>query len=108
MTDQAVPQFHSMAEVQSAFKNEGSNWFSPSTMKWWRAKIESNLIGGRFFITSEQREPDTERRFSVRKVVRTKAGSLSIDTIGEFHSHETLAHARAALDETLTKEQKDA
>jgi hypothetical protein len=95
------PQFASMTEVKAAFDNEGNNWFSPNTMKWWRCKVESDLIGGRLFITSEQREPDTERKFSVRKVTRTKAGSLSVDTVGEFHGHETLASARAALDEAL-------
>ena len=96
-----APQFGSLAEVKAAFEAEDNGWFSKGTMAWWHSKIESDLAGGQFFITSEQREADTERKFSVRKVIRTKAGSLSIDTIGEFHSHETLAQARAALDEVI-------
>jgi hypothetical protein len=97
MSDQ--PQFHSIAEVNAAFDAEGSSWFKPATMKWWHSKIESGMIGGQFFITSEQREPDTERRFSVRKVTRDSNGRLSIDTVGEFHSHETRDDARRALEE---------
>ena len=97
-----APQFDSLAEVKAAFKAEDNGWFSKGTMEWWHSKIESQLIAGQFFITSEQREPDTERKFSVRKVTRSKAGSLSIDTIGEFHSHETLEQARQALDEEVS------
>lgn len=96
-----TPQFGSITEVEAAFEADDNGWFSEGTMAWWHSKIESPLIGGQYFITSEQREPDTERKFSVRKVTRTKGGSLSIDTIGEFHSHETLEQARAALDEVI-------
>ena len=99
-----APQFGSLAEVKAAFKAEGDNWFDKSVMEWWHSKVESQLIGGQFFITSEQRETDTERKFSVRKVIRTKAGSLSIDTSGEFHSHETLAQAHAALEEVRPRD----
>lgn len=95
------PQFASMTEVKAAFDTAGNNWFSPSTMKWWHSKVESDLIGGQFFITSEQRERDTERKFSVRKVGRDSNGGLSIDTVGEFHAHATLAQARRALDEEV-------
>jgi hypothetical protein len=104
MSDQ--PQFTSIPAVKAAFKAEGDNWFDKGTMEWWHSKIESDLIGGQFFITSEQREPDTERKFSVRKVIRAKAGNLSVDTIGEFHSHETLAQARQALDEVIQNDQQ--
>lgn len=101
-----APQFDSMPAVKAAFREDGSNWFSKGAMEFFHSKIESELVAGQFFITSEQREPDTERKFSVRKVTRTKAGSLSIDTIGEFHSHETLAQARAALNEVIQNDQR--
>ncbi len=31
----------------------GYNWFAPETMRWWKSKVESSLIKGRYFISSE-------------------------------------------------------
>lgn len=91
-------EFSSMAGVRAAFSAAGSYWFSKGAMQFFRTKIESSLIGGRYFITSEK-PPYDVRKFSVRKVVRHDNGSLTIETIGEFCSHETIQEAREALKE---------
>jgi hypothetical protein len=90
--------FTSMAAVRAAFSSAGNPWFSRDTMKWFNCKIESSLIGGRYFITSEQHD-DYPRLYSVRKVVRYENGGIGIDTIGEFQQHATLQAAREALKE---------
>lgn len=93
-------EFSSMAGVRAAFNSAGSEWFSRDTMKWFNCKIESSLIGGRYFITSEQHD-DYPRLYSIRKVVRNMeyTPSLSIETIGEFQQYATLQDAREALKE---------
>ncbi len=42
-----------MADVKAANEAAGYNWFSRDTMKFWKTRIESSLIGGRWFISSE-------------------------------------------------------
>lgn len=90
--------FDSMAAVRAAFSAAGNPWFSKDSMNWFKCKIESSLIGGRYFITSEE-PPYDVRKFSVRKIVRNENGSLAIENIGEFWSHETIQSAREALKE---------
>ena len=45
--------FKTMADVRAANKALGNHWFDTETMKWWKTCIESSLIAGRYFITSE-------------------------------------------------------
>ena len=45
--------FKTIADVRAANKAIGNNWFDRGTMKWWKSRIESSLIAGRYFITSE-------------------------------------------------------
>ncbi len=64
--------FKTMSEVKAANTAAGMCWFSRQTMKFWHSKIESGLLKGRYFITSEDsfaidgRTP--ERIFAVREV----------------------------------------
>lgn len=46
-------RFNSLADVKALNASAGYNWFSDETMKWWKSSVESTLIKGKFFITSE-------------------------------------------------------
>jgi len=98
-----------MAEVMVANERAGQFWFSPSTMRWFQSRVESELIDGRYFVTSEQQPMGYEddephpRLFTVR-VVSDKGAH--IETVGEFQQHATMDDALAAID-TLTEKAGD-
>jgi len=81
-------EFSTMAEVIKANREAGQHWFSDRTMAFFKSKIESELINGRWFVTSEEREG--QRRYSVREVTGDDA---YIHTVGEFWAYDTLAEA---------------
>lgn len=45
--------FKTLSEVKARNAANGYNWFSRDTMRHWKSRVESNLIAGRFFISSE-------------------------------------------------------
>jgi hypothetical protein len=92
-------EFTSMPAVKAAFNSSGSKWFTPGAMKWFNSKVESSLIGGRYFITSERYESGEPKRFNVRKVVRESDGRLDIETVGEHMTYTTKQQALNALEE---------
>jgi hypothetical protein len=86
--------FSTINEIKAANKAKGHHWFSEGTMEFFGSQIESGVIGGRYFVTSEKTgfEDDGTRVFSVRVAL----DDGSIDTVGEFQEHVTLDSARAA------------
>lgn len=92
-------EFTSIPAVKAAFNSAGSFWFSPGAMKFFNTKIESSLIGGRYFLTSERYESGEPKLFNVRKVVRETNGSLEIETVGEHMTYTTKRQALEALEE---------
>lgn len=71
--------YHSMSDVMAANAAIGNCWFDRSTMRYFKTKIETGLIAGHRFITSERREG--ERR---RYTIRDAAPDGSVNTVGEF------------------------
>ena len=78
--------FKSMADLRAKNKAAGFYFFSPATMKFFKSKIESSLIGGRYFITSEMYGPGN-------KVynVRMAEADGSIKTVGNDYSSKEAA-----------------
>lgn len=72
-----------MDEVVKRDKELGRYWFSEATMHFFNSIIETKgeLIGDRYFVTSEQREETEPRLYSVREYDE-KTGH--IHTVGEF------------------------
>jgi hypothetical protein len=87
--------FANMDEVKAANQADGQHWFDGPTMAFFRCRIESQLIGGRWFISSEQSAEDAPRLYTVRAV----ASDGTVSTVGEFQAYETLADALMALGE---------
>lgn len=74
-----------ISELKDMVKATGSHWFDRSTMKFFRTRILPTIYsgpGGVFFVSSEQREDHTPRRFTVRRF-DPKDGDIS--TFGEFN-----------------------
>lgn len=97
MTATQTPSpFKTMAEVRAANAALGHNWFRRDTMRFWNTRIESRLIGRRYFVTSEKMdapyEPPATRLFTVRRV----NDDGSVETVGEFQGYETREDALTA------------
>lgn len=83
----------SIAELKALNEKNGGCWFEASTMRFFGTKIESGIIQGKYFVTSEQQNEGRPRKFTLR----TFDTEGDIGTIGEFHAHDTKAEAIAAI-----------
>lgn len=45
--------FKTMSEVRAANRAAGYNWFRKDTMRFWKSKIETGLLKGQYFVSSE-------------------------------------------------------
>lgn len=84
--------YRSIEDVKRANKQVGGHWFDRDTLRFFNTVIESRLIGGRYFVTSERMDLDRVKRYSVRQAMPDG----SIDTIGEFQQYGDLENARMA------------
>ena len=60
-----------IADLKEKNKELGHHFFSPETMRFFGSKIESGILGGNYFITSEKNFDDTKREFRVRSFAPT-------------------------------------
>jgi hypothetical protein len=111
--DRGPSPFADMTDVMAANKAAGRFFFSPGAMESFHSRIESGLIRGRYFITSEQMEPEpytdvrgreqpaTERKYNVRYV----QDNADIETIGDHMQYDSGA---AAMEAALHHDQQNA
>lgn len=85
-----------IAELKALNERNGGCWFGRGEMRFFGTRIESGILCGRYFITSEQ-PPHGSRKFSVR----TFDDEGSVETVGEFCELATKRDALAALREHL-------
>ena len=89
--------YQTIEDVKSANRQTGGHWFDRDTMRFFNTKIESGLIGGKYFITSERYDEDRPRKYTVRMA----APDGSVDTIGEFQAHLSKENAREAIRDAM-------
>ena len=73
-----------LAQFKALNKKKGRHWFDKDTLEYWATKFETDLISGRFFITSEKDFSGLKRLYTVRGV-NWETGQVS--TIGDFQAH---------------------
>jgi len=84
--------FSNISAVKKANEKIGNSFFSPETMEFFDSRIETEMLYGRFFITSEQYSAETPRLFTVREVKENGA----VNTVGRnFQEYATLLDAVA-------------
>jgi hypothetical protein len=86
--------FKTMGDVRAANSQITGHWFDRDTMQFFNTRIESQLIAGRYFITSERRDNTFPRLFSVRQALPDGR----IETVGRFQAYESKEAALAALE----------
>ena len=85
--------FKTIADVKRRNKEIDRHFFEKSTMKFFNSKIESKLYGGKYFVTSEQFDENSKRKYTVR--IANNDGS--IDTIGRFSEFSSKEDAIEAI-----------
>ncbi len=73
-----------IADVKALNKRAGQHFFDRATMKFFNSRIESTLMKGNYFITSEQ-YPFNPRRYKVRQY---NPSNHHILTIGEGGTYQ--------------------
>lgn len=59
--------YKNMQAVRAANRDAGKFWFSPDAMAFWNSRIETALLHGRYFVTSEAPGAgDEDRRYTIR------------------------------------------
>lgn len=84
--------YFSIEAIKQANRARGHHFFERGTMRFFRSRIAPGIIGGCYFITSEQFDATSARLYTVRRA--NEDGS--IDTVSEFQEFGTLAAARKA------------
>lgn len=95
--------FNTLAEFKAIIKLQGSHFFDRKTMSFFRSRIESGLLHGSYFITSESDMRDTERFFNVR-LIRFIDGTdeYTIKTVHGFNELKTKEQAKQLIKKLAT------
>lgn len=98
-----------MTDVKHCAKACGSHFFDPGAMRFFASRLPREAYadgrGGAYFVTSEKfegrgRVPDGARLFSIRHF---SAQKCSIDTLGKFQQHRSLAAAKRVAQKIAAK-----
>ena len=80
----------SVTQIKNHNADIGHNFFKYDTLRFFSSKVYDDLIGGEFFITSEQdRYTDGARLFTIRQA----KDDGTIVTVGDFQAYKTKAQA---------------
>ena len=91
--------FKNMNEVKEANKAIGNKWFEPGAMRFFGTRIETGIIKGQYFITSEQ-PPHGGRTYNVRLI----KDSGDIDTVNDsLLNFDSIEQAEELLETLPTK-----
>lgn len=98
--EHSVPgPFSTISQIRQHNTGAGNFFFSVDTMQFFDSRIESAVIGGRLFVTSEQchhSDGSSEPRLFT---IRVAADDGDIETVGKFQQFEDLDDAVAQAQE---------
>lgn len=93
--------FKTLAEFKAAYKAQGLHFFDRKTMQFFNSRIETGLLSGKYFITSESDMRNTERFYNIREIGTIaegeSAGEFTINTIGSFNTLKSKSAAKHYL-----------
>ena len=97
----AIPgPWTSIEEVRAHHRNRRVDWFDAGP--YFGTRVETGMLEGRLFLTSEQFEPSEGEPWERRWTVRAVHDDGWIETVGPFYeltSAEAVELARALVDE---------
>lgn len=87
--------FPSIPALKAACRAANNYFFSKGAMEFFKSRVETGILRGRYFVTSEQISDGNPREYSVRVVTRYPDGRIDIETLGERHATKQLARNAA-------------
>lgn len=84
--------YATLYDIKLANIASGGFWFERKTMRFFNSRLHGGVIGGRFFITSEQQDSTYPRLYSVRMA----HADGDVSTCGKFQAYQSVVEARAA------------
>ena len=88
--------FEDMDQLRLANRAAGEDFFDKTGVENLCTRVETYLIGGQYFVTSELDPADPthrDRRCSVRRALP----SGRIETVGDFQAYESIPAAQQAI-----------
>ena len=89
----AKQQVSTISELKALNERNGGCWFERGTMRFFGTRIETGIIRGQYFVTSEQQDSDRPRLYTLRSF--NDEGDVA--TVGEFQGHNSKAAAIASI-----------
>lgn len=83
--------FRDLADFKAKHKAAGGHFFDKGAMAFFNSRIESSLLKGGYFITSESLNPGSVRLYSVRQV--DESDHRNVETLGRFDSRDEARQA---------------
>lgn len=95
--------YRNITEVKKANKALGRYWFSPDTVRFFKSRVETPIIAGRYWVESTTTYNDEGREYKLARV--GDDGDISyVDYRNNVYP--TLIAAKAALLDLIAKEEK--
>ena len=91
--------YKTIAEIRAKNKEAGKYFFSRNSMRFFNSKIESGVLEGQYFITSERYEPEQPKMYTIRKALETG----HIINMGEFRQFYTVEEAKDYINNKTEK-----
>lgn len=88
--------YRTMAQIRKANGASGHHWFEPQSMGFFDSRIESDVIHGRLFVSSEQHHPFDGPSDPRLYTVRCAHDDGRVTQIGEFQQYRTRTDALVA------------
>jgi len=85
--------YQSIDEIRRANRAAGQHWFEPGAMGFFATRIEGELHGGRYFVTSEEFVASDGSSGGRRYSVRFAGPDGAVHTVGDFQAHGTADEA---------------
>lgn len=86
-----------ITQITQANKDAGKYFFSPGAMQFFNSKVDPETWerpgGGEYFLTSEQVDEKSPRRWTIRRALTDGA----IATVGDLGAYDTRSEAVAAI-----------
>lgn len=87
--------FYTVKQVRQANKAIGQHFFDRGTMRFFASRVGRRVYRGCYFISSERREYDEPRRYTIRRV----AEDGRVYTVGNFQAYKSARAARRAIEQ---------
>jgi hypothetical protein len=86
----------------------GQMFFSPDAMRFFNSRVETELIEGKFFVTSEHPGGGIQPKYSLRHVIFSEFGKVvDITCIGGFRGFSTKGAALNGIEKYKAGKLKD-